>query len=235
LRSWLSEKGIGLDVGCGKRVPIVPAAVIFDLHVSTTTPDAAAGYAACEAANSEAVVEGRVGAGAGATIGKVGGEKGHCCFGGVGTASIHLQGCGTIAALVVVNAWGDVVDPDTGAIVAGAKGEDGEFLDTCKHLLAEQSGPPTGSGLFQNTTIAVVATDVKLSKGDALRVAKMAQTGLCNAIRPAHSLMDGDTVFCISTAKVDMELGATDICRLGAAAAKVLATAIVRGARLGNS
>ena len=221
---WLEEHGHGLDVGVGK-VPIVPAACLFDLPFGdpTVRPDGAAGYAACAAATADDAQQGNVGAGTGATVGKILGFA-RASQGGLGTASVRAGGL-IVGALVAVNAFGHVMDPDTGAIIAGARQPGGGFVDT---VAAAQSW--VGRTLAQlrrtNTTLAVVATNARLDKAGATKTAQMAQDGLARAIRPAHTHFDGDTVFALSTGDVQ-----ADLSLVGALAADVLARSIVRGVR----
>jgi L-aminopeptidase/D-esterase-like protein len=220
--SWLYERGYGFDVGLTK-VPIVPAAVIFDLGIGRADvwPDATMGYAACAAADTS-VPEGSVGAGIGATVGKVGGMN-TAMRGGVGTWSETLADGVTVGALVVVNAFGDVVDPQ-GRIIAGARGPTQTLVGTGALLRGGLSRQSFADTTGQHTTIAVVATDARLDKAAATRLAIMAQDGLARAIRPAHSPFDGDTVFALSTGVYE----APPLVTLGAVAADVLAIAIVR-------
>ena len=166
---WLDEQGIGLNVGPA-RVPIVPAAVLFDLTLgdSSIRPDAQAGYSACQNASSQTPAQGNVGAGSGATVGKLFGMQ-RAMKGGIGTASVRVGGV-TVGALVACNALGDVIDPDTGALIAGARNDNGHSLcDTRRSLLAGVPPLPILAGT--NTTIGVVATDAKLSKTQAQRLA----------------------------------------------------------------
>lgn len=197
---WLDQQGRGLAVGSapGQRVPIVPAAVLFDLHLGDARirPGADAGYAACQAASSEAPAQGNVGAGAGATVGKLFGMP-HAMMGGIGSASVTLHGT-TVGALVAVNALGDVTDPDTGAVLAGARGDDGQALrGSVQAALAGQ--PPLAILAGSNTTIGVIATDAPLGKARAQRLAGAGHDGLARAIRPVHTLSDGDTLFALAT------------------------------------
>lgn len=227
--SWLHERGYGFDVGLTK-VPIVPAAVIFDLGVGRPDvwPDATMGYAACMAAEAS-VAEGSVGAGIGATVGKVGGMA-TAMRGGVGTWSETLANGVTVGALVVVNAFGDVVDGQ-GRIVAGARGPGQSLIGTGALLRSGVARQSFADAAGQNTTIAVVATDARLDKAAATRLAIMAQDGLARAIRPAHSPFDGDTVFALATGVYD----APPLVTLGAVAADVLATAIVRAVQMATA
>jgi L-aminopeptidase/D-esterase-like protein len=220
----LEEKGIGFPVGVG-RVPIVPAAILFDLGLGDwrIRPDANAGYAAARAASSAPVAEGAVGAGAGATVGKLHG-LGRAMKSGIGSASVKLSNGAVVAALVAVNALGDVVDPATGRLLAGLRTEDGRSLrGTLDALVAgERQGRPLPG---ENTAIGVVATNVALGKSEATRVAQMAHDGLAQAIRPVHTPWDGDTLFALSTGAVRLE-DATLV--VGSLAAEVVARAVVR-------
>jgi len=231
---WLDERGIGLAIG-SFTVPIVPAAILFDLWVGDARirPDADAGYAACEAASDGAVAEGNVGAGAGASVGKLFGIE-RAMKGGVGTASIEVGGI-TVAALVAVNAIGDVVDPATGRIVAGARSADGSRLaDTMASLkrgeLPSRLQPPVQAGAA--TTIAVVATDAVLTKAEATKVAQMAHDGLARSINPIHTSGDGDVVFALATGAARRPAPVTLV---GALAADVLAEAVLRAVRAATS
>jgi L-aminopeptidase/D-esterase-like protein len=224
---FLEEKGIGFETSAG-RVPIVPAAVLFDLSLGDpkVRPDAAAGYAAARAASGDPVPEGNVGAGSGATVGKLFGS-GSAMKSGLGSASLRLPSGGVVAALVVVNAVGDVVDPATGRLVAGARTGDGRRLRGAVGALA--SGQMPGAPLSgQNTTIGVVATNVALTKAQANKVAQMAHDGLARTIVPVHTPWDGDTLFALSTGATPM--ASADLV-VGALAAEVTATAVVRAAR----
>ncbi len=222
---WLEERGIGLDVGVA-RIPLVPAAVLFDLPVGDARirPDAAAGYAACAAASHDDPAEGNVGAGAGAAVGKLFGMH-RAMKGGIGSASITVEGV-TVGALVACNAAGDVVDPDTGRPVAGARTADGlRLLDTRHALLAGQAPQSLLAGT--NTTIGVVATDACITKAQARRLAVCAHDGLARAINPVHTLSDGDTLFALGTGLAGRTLGMMVLCTL---AAEVTARATLRAA-----
>ena len=225
---WLEERGIGYDVGVAK-VPIVPAAILFDLGVGDAKirPDAEAGYKACKAATTNPPAEGNVGAGAGATVGKMFGGK-RAMKGGIGTASIKLPGL-TIGAIVAVNAVGDVIDPATGKLIAGARTDDGKKLaGTMAGILRGEALPPMLGGT--NTTIGLVATDAKLDKAQAQKVAEMAQDGLARAINPAHTMFDGDTIFAVATGKTTATKPA-NVTLIGALAAEAMSQAIVRAIR----
>jgi L-aminopeptidase/D-esterase-like protein len=225
---YLEERGVGFDTRVAK-VPIVPAAVLFDLSFgdSKVRPNATMGYAACQAASDGPVTEGNVGAGTGATVGKILG-LGQAMKAGLGTASIHLGGGLLVGAIVAVNALGDVIDPSTGVILAGARALVGgeTFADTLvvmKTLVGKAFLHFAGR---RNTVIGVVATNARLNKEEANVVARMADDGLARAIRPAHTMLDGDTIFALATGKKK-----ADVNTVGAYAAEAMATAIVRAVR----
>jgi L-aminopeptidase/D-esterase-like protein len=218
--AYLEERGWGFDVGVTK-VPIVAAAVLFDLGVGDfrVRPDRAMGYRAAELAAGGPVAEGNVGAGCGATVGKVLGH-GRCMKGGLGTASLQV-GELKVGALVAVNALGDVVDPASGRIVAGALAEDKKtFLDTEAFLRTQ---PLTPGGAMGNTTLGVVATNARLTKAQAGKVAQMAHDGYARAVRPVHTMLDGDTIFSLATGRVEADLN-----QVGALAAQATAQAVLR-------
>lgn len=221
---WLRERGHGLQVGAA-CVPIVPAAVLFDLWLGdpAITPDAAAGYAACEAASTTARM-GSVGAGAGASVGKLFGPQ-RAMKGGIGTASLKLEGI-TIAALVAVNAVGDVIDPARAQIIAGARGSDGRLLDSMAALRAGRSPARLLSGA--NTTIGVVATDAQLDKAQVTKLAQMSHDGLARSINPVHTPSDGDVMFALATGGAGR---GADLSWLGALAAEVTALAVLDAVR----
>ena len=198
---WLDERGIGFATPHGV-VPIVPAAVLFDLSLvrpgddPRARPDAAAGYAACEAAHSAPPVSGNVGAGAGATVGKLFGPE-RAMKGGIGHASVRV-GPWVVAAMVACNAVGDVIDPANGRILAGARTADGlHCIDTQRALLDGHTLRPPVPGT--NTTIGVIATNARLDKAQAKRLAMSGHDGLARSIRPAHTPYDGDTLFALAT------------------------------------
>lgn len=223
---WLEERGVGVKVGPA-RVPIVPAAILFDLWVgdSRIRPDAQAGYAACEAASRTMPAQGSVGAGAGASVGKLFGIE-RAMRGGIGSASVTVEGI-TVGALVAVNALGDVIDPATGRPVAGARTADGRaLLGTMDALLRGELPAPLQPG--QATTIGVIATDARLSKAQAGKVAQMAHDGLARSINPVHTMGDGDTLFALATGACGREASVT---LLGALAAEVTARAVLRAVR----
>lgn len=227
---WLEKHGHGLQVGPA-RVPIVPAAVIFDLwvddfaslnHTPRVRPDAHAGYQACVNASSAVVAQGNVGAGAGATIGKLNGPQ--CAMkGGIGSAAVCVNGI-TVAALVVCNAVGDVVNPLTGELLAGAREtpDSRTLRDMRQAQLNGHTTPTLQTG--SNTTIGVVATDAVLTKPQAQRLAQVAHDGLARSIRPVHTPMDGDTLFALGTGTLGQ---AADIMLLSTLAAEVTAMAVV--------
>jgi L-aminopeptidase/D-esterase-like protein len=219
---YLAEHNIGYDTGVA-RVPIVPAAAIFDLALGSASirPDAAAGYRACEQASSDAVIQGNVGAGTGASVGKMFGPA-QAMKGGLGSASMELIGGTLVGALVVVNALGDIIDPQTQHIIAGAR-----------HPSGIEATPPNAIG---NTTIAVIATNASLTKEEVNKVAQMAHDGMAHVIRPAHTMFDGDTVFALALStdadtQNDPATRAQRVSMLGAAATTTLARAITKAVR----
>lgn len=227
---WLEENEIGLDVGVA-RVPIVPAAVLFDLMVGEPAirPDAEAGYAACKAANAGPVQQGNVGAGSGAAVGKLFGMA-RAMRGGIGSASVTV-GAVTVGALVACNAVGDVVNPDTGQTIAGARTANGkQLMHTAQALLRGET--PHGLLPGTNTTIGVIATDARLSKAQAQRLAMVAHDGLARSINPAHTQLDGDTLFALATGAVP---GEPDLLLLATMAAEATARAVVRAIRAAES
>lgn len=223
---YLEERGYGHDVGVAK-VPIVPAAILFDLRIGSASvrPGPEEGYKACLVASSGPVAEGSVGAGTGATVGKILGPE-RVTKSGLGTASEKV-GDITIGAIVAVNAVGDVVDPETGEVIAGPRNiEHGGFfrtIDIMKKIKESKSSVAT------NTTIGVVATDARLNKEQVNKVAQMAHDGLARAIRPTHTMADGDAIFVLSTGKAG-EAGVEDVSIIGSMAAEVMARAVVRAA-----
>jgi len=246
---WLEERNIGFETGAA-RVPIVPAAILYDLAIgrADVRPDSAMGYAACEAASSGPVAEGNVGAGCGATVGKIYG-MGQAMKAGLGTASIDLGGGLIVGAIVAVNAFGDVIEPSTGQIIAGARKMDmGATIAGALGLGARRSEPSVRSEVphladtlavikslvgktimsfasrpFNNTVIGVIAANADLNKEQVNKVAQMAHDGLARTVRPAHTMLDGDTLFALATGghKADVNI-------IGAYAAEAMARAIVR-------
>jgi len=234
---FLEENKIGYDWGVPNvRIPIVVGAAIDDLSIGDgrirVGPDEA--YRACQSASAAAVTEGSVGAGAGATVGKLGGIAEHTGYpagrrlpmkAGIGTASIALPNGLVVAAIVAVNAVGDIIDPDSGKVVAGGRNPDGTLGDARKLLRGGARIEPPRAG--ENTTIGLVATNAKLSKAQATRMALMADDGYARAIYPSHTTGDGDTIFSLATGRWS---GDADITTVGALAAETMAQAIVRAA-----
>ena len=210
-------------------MPIVPAAVIFDLGIgkATVRPDVHMGEGAAAAATADAVAEGNVGVGTGATVGKIRGMK--CAMkAGVGSWTVSLAGGVLVSSLAVVNAFGDVRDPATGKIVAGARTapDSKEFLNTAEEMKRK---PPAGWGRM-NTTLGVVATNAKLTKVEATRLARFASLALGRCIYPINTSFDGDTVFALSCGELRADLNV-----LGEAAAESLAAAILRSVRMAKT
>ena len=228
---WLEERGIGLPVGSapGQLVPIVPAAVLFDLYLGDARirPDAAAGYAACQAAGRAPLEQGCVGAGAGATLGKMFGMA-HAMKGGIGSVALHREGGVCVGALVAVNALGDVLDASASPI-AGARrqAEPLRLRDSAAAALAGQRAAPSLLQAGRNTTIGVIATDALLTKAQARRLAVAGHDGLARAIRPAHTMSDGDTLFALGTGLA----GPCDFNTLCIMAAEAVQRACVNAAR----
>jgi L-aminopeptidase/D-esterase-like protein len=232
---YLEEKNIGFAFG-GAHVPTVPGASLFDLPVGNPRirPTADCGYRASQSATSDPVAEGSVGAGAGATIGKSAGMA-HGMKGGIGTAAITLPDGLIVAALVAVNAAGDIIDPATGQVVAGARADDGKtFLDARKLMRA---GVPRPVGPRENTTLGIIATNATLTKTQAKRVAQMAHDGFARAIYPSHTSGDGDTIFALATGVKPDTPGAPgpssadETSRIGSLAALAMSDAILRAVR----
>lgn len=223
---WLEERNIGWPVRSGV-VPIVPSAVLIDLSFGgkpSIRPGPDCGYRAAGAADPGPVAEGNVGAGAGATVGKMGG--GRSMKGGLGSAAITLPNGLVVAAIVAVNAVGDVIDPMSGQVVAGVRTEDGKSVADIRKLLrsgdlGRRADPRAGEA----TTIGLVATNARLTKTEANRLALMADDGLARAINPSHTTGDGDTVFALATGRWS---GQVSVSVIGALAAEALAEAIVR-------
>ncbi len=235
---YLDEHKIGFNTGIA-RVPIVPAAILFDLGVGNKNvrPDAEMGYRACTVASKQRPAEGNVGAGTGASVGKLYGPA-LAMKTGLGTASIKVAGI-VVGALVAVNPFGDIVDPADGSIVAGLRsgklgplqvGGKQEFADTVEMMKKLPGGSALGFATKANTVIGVVATSAKLTKAEATKVAQMAQDGVARTTRPAHTMVDGDTIFALSTGN-----RASNVTLVGALAADVIARAILRGALLARS
>lgn len=219
---WCEEHNMGYETGTGFIVPIVPTAILMDLAIGEpgVRPDVAMGYAACEAATTDPVENGCVGAGTGCRVAPIGGND-MATKGGIGSALIELDNGLLIAALVAVNAFGEVVD-EQNKILAGLRNPEGGFLPVLETLRMFMSPPPATS----NTVIGVVATNAKLTKEQANKVAQMAQDGLARAVRPAHTMYDGDTIFALATGQIE-----ADVNIVGAYAADAFEQAIRHGIR----
>jgi len=229
---YLEERGIGFKFG-GAVVPIVPAAILFDLGIGDPKirPTAECGFQAAKAATDGPVAEGNVGAGAGATVGKMGG-RGRAMKGGIGSAAITLPNGLVVAALVAVNARGDVIDPSNGQVVAGMRTEDGRGLaDVRRQLKSGQLELPVPEPL-QHTTIGIVATNARLTKTQATKMAQLAHDGLARAIVPAHTSADGDAIFALATG---VRTGSDDPDTIGTLAAEAMSEAILRAVRAATS
>ncbi len=227
---WHAERGIGYQSRSGVVVPIVPAAILFDLTIGDphVRPDADAGYQACEAATAEPVGMGSVGAGTGARIGAILGNE-RASKGGIGSSAIELANGLIVAALMAVNAVGNVIGKD-GRIIAGLRAADGlsfvSVLETMDNLTSEAPDPPAN----ESTVIGVVASNARLSKAEATKVAQMAQDGVARAVNPAHTMFDGDSIFALATGEV-----AGDPTVVGAYAAEAVAEAIRRAVHSATS
>lgn len=224
VRRYLEGIGVGYQTGAAK-VPIVPGAILYDLGIgkSAVRPTREMGEAAAKAATTGAVAEGSIGAGTGATVGKAGGMK--CAMkGGLGSYTVTLPGGVLVSALVAVNALGDVIDPVNGHVVAGARKspESREYLDATKAIREGLRMRAAAS----NTTIGLVATNARLSKVQATKIAQLAHHGLVRTISPAHTQFDGDTLFAVSVGTKE-----ADFVTLGVAAAEAMAQAILRSVR----
>jgi L-aminopeptidase/D-esterase-like protein len=233
---YLEEQKIGFNTGVAK-VPIVPAAILFDLNLgrADVRPDSAMGYQAAASASPDAPAEGNAGVGMGASVGKMFGP-GLAMKAGVGTASLNIGGGVVVGALVAVNAWGDVIDPETNQIVAGLRsgrvgplsvGKKGAFADTLSMMKSTVGRNILGLASRANTVIGVVATNAKLTKAQATKVAQMAQDGVARTIRPAHTMLDGDVIFALSTGARKAE-----VTSVGAFAAEAMAQAIIRAVKM---
>lgn len=232
---YLEERGVGFDVRVA-RVPIVPAAILFDLGIgsSDVRPDADMGYQACLNASDDPPTEGNIGAGTGATVGKILGIGG-AMKSGIGTASLEIGSGILVGAIAAVNVFGDVIDPDTGQIIAGARvvqkgpvkiGKGPYFADTMSVMESLVGRTVLGFMSRENTAIGVVATNAKLNKEQINKVAQMAQDGLARTVCPAHTMLDGDTIFALATGEKK-----ADVNIVGAFAAKAFAQAVLRGVR----
>lgn len=227
VQRFLEARTKGYDAR-GIRVPIVPAAVIFDLREGSATrrPDAEMAFAACENSKKDILICGLAGAGTGATVGKIAGHE-HAMKGGVGYFCESIPSGLKVAVVAVVNALGDVIDPENNKILAGARDQSGKgFVDAAKYMRESALKKPFGP---ENTTLAVIMTNAKMNKSEVNKVAQMAQNGISRAIRPAHTMYDGDIVFAMSTGTVT-----SDINLVGDMAAASLARAIVEAVRISN-
>lgn len=233
---YLEEKKIGFNTGIAK-VPIVPSAILYDLNIgrADVRPDSAMGYRAAASASSAAPAEGNAGAGLGASVGKMFGLS-LAMKAGIGTTSMEIGGGVVVGALVAVNAWGDVVDPQTNQIIAGLRagkvgplrvGKKDYFADTLAMLKSSVGRGVLGLASRANTVIGVIATNAKLTKAQATKVAQMAQDGVARTIRPAHTMLDGDVIFALATGAKG-----ADVSSVGAFAAEVMAEAIPRAVRM---
>ena len=227
---YLEEKNIGLEVGGGIVVPSVPTAVIFDLGIGEgkIRPDAKMGYEACVQAKSTEVREGSIGAGTGATIGKLMGVE-QATKGGIGSESYKFENGVVVGVLVVVNAFGDIVSPTSGKILAGVRDlkDEGEFAGT---LNLFKQGIVRRADSYQNTTLAVVATNANFSKSELLRISNIAQTGLAKVISPVHTSQDGDMVISVSAGEMK-----EDVNLIGVIAAELTQKAILRAVEQSSS
>ena len=237
---YLEDNKIGFNTGAAK-VPIVPSAILYDLNLgrADVRPDSAMGYQAAASASSNAPVEGNVGAGTGASVGKMFGPS-LSMKAGVGTASMDIGSGVVVGALVAVNAWGDVIDPQTNGIIAGLRSgkvgplrvgrKEDYFANTLAILRSRVGRGILSLASRANTVIGVVATDAKLTKAQATKVAQMAQDGVARTIRPAHTMFDGDVIFALSTGTKK-----ADVSTVGAFAAEVMAEAIVRAVKMATT
>jgi L-aminopeptidase/D-esterase-like protein len=236
---YLEERGVGFNVRVA-RVPIVPAAILFDLGIgdSKVRPDAGMGYQACLNASTDPPAEGNVGAGTGATVGKILGLAG-AMKSGIGTASLEIGSGVIVGAIAAVNVFGDVIDPETGRIIAGARvvqkgpikvGKGPYFADTLCVMESLIGRTVLGFASRENTAIGIVATNAKMNKEQINKVAQMAQDGLARTVRPAHTMLDGDTVFALATGDKN-----ADVNIVGAFGAEVFAQAVLRAVRTAES
>jgi L-aminopeptidase/D-esterase-like protein len=228
---FLEERGVGFDVGVA-RVPIVPAAILFDLGIgrSDIRPNASMGYQACLNASSDPPKQGNVGAGTGATVGKILGIQ-SAMKAGIGTASLEVAGGLLVGAIVAVNSWGDVINPKNGNIVAGARIlkkdisniADPPFVNTMNVMRAMPLLMKEDFHGRKNTVIGVICTNARLNKEEINKVAQMAHDGLARTIRPAHTMFDGDTIFALGTGELDANVNT-----VGSFAAEVFAEAVLQ-------
>jgi L-aminopeptidase/D-esterase-like protein len=236
---YLEERGVGFDV-LVTRVPIVPAAILFDLGIgrADVRPDAEMGYQACLAASSYRPKEGNIGAGTGATVGKILG-LGQAMKSGIGTASVEIGAGVIVAAIAAVNSFGDIIEPTSGSIIAGARSileepitidSQDYFADTLEVMRSIVGRTTLGFTSRENTVIGVVATNARMDKEQINKVAQMAQDGVARTVRPAHTMLDGDTIFAIATGELN-----ADVNIVSAFGAQVFAQAILRAVRSAKS
>jgi L-aminopeptidase/D-esterase-like protein len=227
---WLEERKIGFETTVA-RIPIVPAAILFDLGLGDPAirPTAECGYAAASTAHDGPVEEGSIGAGAGATVGKLQGMA-RATKGGIGSAAVTLPNGLVVAALVAVNARGDVIDPESGQVVAGTRGDDGVTFSDARRLL--RSGAHGSPAPGENTPLGVVATNARLTKTQATKMAQMAHDGFARAIAPSHTPLDGDAIFALATGERTVD---DDLLLVGALAADATSQAVVRAVREATS
>jgi L-aminopeptidase/D-esterase-like protein len=236
---YLEEHKIGFNTGAA-RVPIIPSAILYDLSIGQADirPDAKMGYAACVAASSKAMVEGNMGAGTGASVGKIFGQK-QAMKSGIGSASLSIGNGVIVGALVAVNAFGDVVDPSSGEIIAGVRsttvgpfrfGSSGYFADTMQLMKSFPGRTILNFATRANTVIGVVAVNASFAKSEITKVAQMAQDGIARVIRPSHTMLDGDSIFALATGGKK-----ADVSAVGAFAAEALEIAIVRAVQMSSS
>ena len=232
---YLEEKKIGFNTGVAK-IPIIPSAILYDLNIgrADVRPDPAMGYEAAASASSAPPAEGNIGVGTGASVGKMFGA-GLATKSGVGSASMDIGGGVIVGALVAVNAWGDVLDPNTNEIIAGLRsgkvgplrvGGKERFADTLAMMKKPMGRNLLGFASSANTVIGLVATNAKLTKAQATKVAQMAQNGIARTVRPAHTMLDGDVLFALSTGSKK-----ADVSSIGAFAAKVMEEAVLRAVK----
>ena len=231
---YLEERKVGFNVGVA-RVPIVPAAILFDLGIGSAKrrPDAEMGYQACLNASRQTPAQGNAGAGMGATVGKILG-MGQAVKGGIGNALVDAGGGVKVGALIAVNAFGDVINPDNGRILAGVRSlrkgpvriGQGKFADTLQVMRGMAGRSIMGAAQRGNTVIGVVATNARLDKEGATKVARMATNGLARCLRPASTMLDGDTLFALGTGKKK-----ADVNIVGAFAAEAVVLAVLSALR----
>jgi L-aminopeptidase/D-esterase-like protein len=236
---FLEERGIGFNTGAA-RVPIVPSAILYDLSLGNAKvrPDSEMGYQACLNASKVKVEEGNVGAGAGASVGKILGQK-QAMKSGIGSSSLTIGQGLVVGALAAVNSFGDVIDPSTGRILAGVRstkvgpfriGNANRFADTLRLMRTRVGRTILNFAARANTVLGVVAVNADLTKSELTKVAQMAQDGIARTIRPAHTMLDGDTVFALASGGRK-----ADVSTVGAFAAEALGNAVLRSVLMSSS